>query len=83
MKKTLFLLSLTVCTTACLAQDRQDQRERPRQPPQEAIDACTDQEESAEVTFSGRRGETLSATCQRIDGQLVAVPEDHNKKQRR
>jgi len=83
MKKRLFLLILTVCTTACLAQDRQDQRERPRQPPQEAIDACTDQAESAEVTFNGRRGETLSATCQLIDGQLVAVPEDHNRKQRR
>lgn len=48
---------------------------RPQGPPPEAIQACKDREVGDTVQFTGRQGETLEATCQEIDGQLVAVPE--------
>lgn len=48
---------------------------RPQGPPPEAIQACKDKEVGDTVQFTGRQGETLEATCQEIDGQVVAVPE--------
>lgn len=44
-------------------------------PPPEALKACENKKAGESVTFTGRRGESLKATCQEIDGQLVAVPE--------
>lgn len=44
-------------------------------PPPEAIEACEGKEVGDNVEFTGRRGETLKATCKEIDGQIVAVPE--------
>lgn len=44
-------------------------------PPPEALKACENKKTGESVTFTGRRGESLKATCQEIDGQLVAVPE--------
>ncbi|MFH1215506.1 MAG: hypothetical protein V1706_03290 [Pseudomonadota bacterium] len=44
-------------------------------PPPEAIEACENKNAGDSVKFTGRRGESLEATCQEIDGQLVAVPE--------
>lgn len=44
------------------------------QPPQEAIQACQDLTENAEVSFNTPRGDTLEASCKIIDGILVAVP---------
>ena len=48
---------------------------RDQGPPPEAIEACEGKEVGDSVTFTGRRGESLEATCQEIDGQLVADPE--------
>ncbi len=45
-------------------------------PPPEAIEACENKNAGDSVSFTGRRGESLEATCQEMDGQLVAVPED-------
>ncbi len=47
-----------------------------RGPPPEAIAACEGKEAGDNVEFTGRRGETLQATCEEVEGQLVAVPED-------
>ncbi len=47
---------------------------RPQGPPPEAIAACEGKSAGDSVTFTGRRGETLEATCQEKDGQLAAVP---------
>ncbi|WP_202261709.1 MULTISPECIES: hypothetical protein [unclassified Alteromonas] len=47
---------------------------RPRKPPKEAIEACTDRAENDTVTFIGRFGEELSASCRYIDEMLIAVP---------
>jgi hypothetical protein len=48
-------------------------------PPPEAIKACEGKREGDIVSFSGRRGGSLKATCQKIEGQLVAVPEGHRR----
>lgn len=50
-------------------------------PPPEAIEACSGKAEGESVTFAGRRGESLTATCRTIDDQLVAVPEGHKQRQ--
>ncbi|AMX03949.1 hypothetical protein [Microbulbifer thermotolerans] len=49
---------------------------RPSGPPPEAFEACEGKAEGDQVTFPGREGEDLEATCQQEDGQLVAVPLD-------
>lgn len=49
--------------------------QRPQGPPPEAIAACKDKAAGDTVQFSGRRGETIDATCQEVEGQIVAVPE--------
>lgn len=44
-------------------------------PPPEAVAACAEKQEGDAVTFTGRRGETVSAVCREREGGLVAVPE--------
>ena len=44
-------------------------------PPQVAIDACADLTLDDDCTFTGRRGETVSGTCEDIPGgELACVP---------
>ena len=45
-------------------------------PPPGAIEVCKDKSEGTSVTFTTPRGETVKATCEQINGQLVAVPEE-------
>lgn len=66
----LILLSV-VPATGCTAGNKQ----RPQGPPPEAIAACKEKAVGDTVQFSGRRGKTIEATCQEIEGQVVAVPE--------
>ena len=51
-------------------------------PPTEAIEACEGKSAGYSVEFTGRRGETLSATCEERRGQLVAVPEGMDERKR-
>lgn len=44
-------------------------------PPPEAIEACKDKQEGDIVTFTGRQGESIKATCRSMEGMLAAVPE--------
>ncbi|MGB3210021.1 MAG: hypothetical protein WBB19_04870 [Desulforhopalus sp.] len=44
-------------------------------PPPEAIKACEGKQAGDTTSFTGRQGETLTATCKEIKGQLAAVPE--------
>lgn len=53
-----------------------DENRRPSGPPPVAIKACEGKEVGDAVTFAGRRGEELKATCKEIEGQLAAVPDD-------
>lgn len=48
-------------------------------PPPEAIAACEGKAAGDSVEFTGRRGETLEATCQEKDGKLAAVPKNAPK----
>ena len=49
--------------------------EKPKGPPQEAIDACTDMGKGDLVQFTTPRGDTVSGICRDMRGGLVAVPE--------
>ncbi|MCF6180320.1 MAG: hypothetical protein L3J63_13190 [Geopsychrobacter sp.] len=53
-----------------------NQGRRSQGAPPEAIKACEDKQAGDSVEFTGRRGETLAATCQEHAGQLVAVPDN-------
>ena len=66
----MFFFLAVVPATGCTAGNR-----RPQGPPPEAIAACKDKVVGDAVQFAGRRGETVEATCQEIEGQIVAVPE--------
>lgn len=69
----LVILALTpIVTLAC---SKSADSRRPQGPPPEAIKACEGKKAGDTTTFTGRQGETLSATCQEIQGQLAAVPE--------
>lgn len=56
------------------------ENEQKRKPPKEAIQACVDKVEGEEVTFKGRRGEDLNATCVYMHGELVALPKGHKRR---
>lgn len=45
-------------------------------PPPEAIAACRNMSEGTAVTFKSPRGDTISAICKQMGGQLAAVPLD-------
>ena len=49
--------------------------ERGRKPPQEAFDACTGKVAGDSVSITTPRGDTLTAVCRQLDGQLVAMPD--------
>ncbi|CAN7684676.1 hypothetical protein LJR178_002445 [Variovorax sp. LjRoot178] len=47
-----------------------------RGPPPEVSDACAGQAEGARFEMPGRRGDTLSGTCERApDGRLILRPD--------
>ena len=72
----LVVLTLTpIVTLACSKSDESRRPQGPPGPPPEAIKACEGKKAGDTTTFTGRRGETLTATCKDIEGQLAAVPE--------
>lgn len=70
----LMILSLPVVPMPVRAQAQSPQG-RPHGPPPEAIAACQGQAVGAKVSFRGRRGETLTGTCESVDGVLAARPD--------
>lgn len=75
------ILALLSVVTACANSNREGGGRRGQQgPPPEAITACEGKTEGDSVTFKGMRGESLKATCELINDQLVAVPEGHKRK---
>lgn len=50
--------------------------ERSQGPPPQAIEACKGKSVGDSVNVTGRRGESLEATCQEKDDLLVAVPDN-------
>lgn len=47
---------------------------RPPGPPPEAVAACSGKSAGTQVSFTGRRGETVSGTCELVNGVLAARP---------
>ena len=88
MKNTLVIKGLAIMTiftvlsavTACANSNRGGGPGGGQQgPPPEAIKACEGKQEGDAVSFTGRGGGALKATCQTVEGQLVAVPEGHKR----
>ncbi len=70
----LIILSLS-CVEQSLA--RQDEEERRSGPPPEAFAACESKQAGDQAQFTGRRGETVTGTCESgKDGKLFLKP-DH------
>lgn len=70
--------SVSLSTQSIAEQNRQSDNRRG--PPPEAIEACSGMQSGDSVSFTTPRGDTLTATCETIQGQLVAVPEGHRGK---
>jgi hypothetical protein len=58
-----------------IAYSKGDDSRSPQGPPPEAVKACEGKKVGDTTSFTGRQGETLTATCKNIEGQLAAVPE--------
>lgn len=69
------LLAILLPATLRAESDARPDKSRLRRPPQEAFDACNNRSEGETVTITTPRGETLTATCRRFQGQLAAVPQ--------
>ena len=52
-----------------------DGEKRRMSPPPEAIETCEGKQVGDSVEFTSRRGNTISAICEDVRGQLMAVPE--------
>ncbi|MFW2367353.1 MAG: hypothetical protein ACN4GW_13115 [Desulforhopalus sp.] len=76
LKKTALLLVIfALAPIVTIAYSKSEDSRRPQGPPPEAIKACEGKNPGETTTFKGRRGESLTATCKEIEGQLAAVPE--------
>lgn len=71
------LMIVVMMAVAACANNEQNGRGKQQGPPPEAIKACEGKQAGDTVSFAGRGGETLKATCQTVEDQLVAVPEGH------
>lgn len=81
VKVMVMLMFLVMVPVGVYANSEGGTRGRKQGPPPEAVEACKDKQEGDTVSFKGRRGESVSATCQTIEDQLVAVPEGHEPRQ--
>ncbi len=72
-------IAVLVAGSAIAQDDRGDRGER-RGPPQVALDACDSAQDGGACGFEGRRGESLSGTCESIHETLVCVPEGHRRR---
>lgn len=75
----LAVLAISLSLSAHTLANQDQQGDGRRGPPPEAIKACSGMQSGDSVTFTTPRGDNLTATCQTIQGQLVAVPEGHRK----
>jgi hypothetical protein len=66
------LLALPLASLA--ADQAPPQGGKPPAPPPEAIAACNGKAEGATASFTGRNGETLTGTCQKIGDVLALRP---------
>lgn len=74
---TVVIVAMISVVAACAKGDKGG---RPQGPPPEAFEACEGKAEGDSVSFKGPRGESLEATCEMMNDQLVAVPEGHKSR---
>lgn len=74
----LFVLQSLIPATGWAYGDNEGKRRK--DPPKVAYEVCEGKEVGDTVEFTGRRGGTITATCEEYDGQLVAVPEGRPKR---
>jgi len=74
LKAALLMAILVLLPIAGCAAGDDSSKSRRQGPPPEAISACEGKQVGDSVEFTGRRGETLKATCKEMNGQLAAVP---------
>lgn len=55
------------------------EKQHPRKPPKEAVEACENKAEGENVSFVSPRGDTLEATCHLMKAMLIAVPTDKHQ----
>ena len=68
-------LGLFFVAASCWAQPaRPEGSGTPPPPPPEAVAACKGKTQGVVVSFTGRRGETVSGTCEKIGDVLAARP---------
>lgn len=72
---TLLALAGALACSSAFAEDGPPPGQRPNGPPPEAIAACNGKTAGATVSFTGRRGETISGTCTSENGVLAARPQ--------
>jgi hypothetical protein len=68
----ILLASFLMAAPACWAQPGPSGDHRPPAPPAEAVAACKGKAVGSQASFTGRRGETVTGTCDKI-GDVVAV----------
>ena len=75
--KPLFFSTIAIVALSASANADNDGRERARRgPPPEALEACASGATGDICSFAGRRGETVSGTCEaRHSDELVCFPE--------
>lgn len=73
------LMVSMIALTGCSGSNKNSRGDNKQGPPPEAIKACTGKQEGDSVSFSGKGGDSVTGTCQTINGQLVAVPEGHRQ----
>lgn len=79
LRAILILATLLLLPIAGCANDKKSDGQHQRPPP-EAIKACEGKTTGDLVQFVGRKGKQVKATCQDMQGQLVAVPKDRGPK---
>lgn len=83
MKKMISLVALIpilLCASSTLT--AQENNRQMRKPPQEAYTICEDKTEEEAVSITTPNGDEVEAKCMMLDGDLVAVPNDHTPPER-
>ena len=76
------LVLVSLIPVASWASGNDGKGQRRNGPPPEAFEACEGKDVGDSVEFTGRRGETLTATCEERNDQLVAVPEGRGERKK-
>ncbi|WP_435237666.1 hypothetical protein ACR30L_08955 [Psychromonas sp. PT13] len=69
-------LTLLFASQNVLANDTQQNSSDRQGPPPEAITACEGKSAGDSADFEGRNGDSITGTCEEINGQLILRPDN-------